>query len=128
MNQRIKYFQLRLTQAEAEHIREKATSYSSVSHYIRSAIAEYSHVDAKQRLELINDLGAFYRKYQNELSWIGSNLNQSVKRANELSVAGLLAPSYVQEVLIPQIQETQRTLNEIKRGLDAVTQKAIKSK
>lgn len=128
MNQRTKYFQLRLTQAEAEHIREKATSYSSVSHYIRSAIAEYSHVDAKQRLKLINDLGAFYRKYQNELSWIGSNLNQSVKRANELSVAGLLAPSYVQEVLIPQIQETQRTLNEIKGGLDAVTQKAIKSK
>ncbi|EOA58777.1 hypothetical protein HMPREF1214_01893 [Bacteroides sp. HPS0048] len=128
MNQRTKYFQLRLTQAEAEHIREKATSYSSVSHYIRSAIAEYSHVDAKQRLKLINDLGAFYRKYQNELSWIGSNLNQSVKRANELSVAGLLAPSYVQEVLIPQIQETQRTLNEIKRGLDAVTQKAIKFK
>lgn len=70
MNQRTKYFQLRLTQAEAEHIREKATSYSSVSHYIRSAIAEYSHVDAKQRLKLINDLGAFYRKYQNELSWI----------------------------------------------------------
>lgn len=128
MNQRTKYFQLRLTPAEAEHIREKAAAYSSVSHYIRSAIAEYSHVDAKQRLELINDLGAFYRKYQNELSWIGSNLNQSVKRANELSVAGLLAPSYVQEVLIPQIQETQRTLNEIKRGLDAVTQKAIKYK
>ena len=128
MNQRTKYFQLRLTQAEAEHIREKATSYSSVSHYIRSAIAEYSHVDAKQRLKLINDLGAFYRKYQNELSWIGSNLNQSVKRANELSIAGLLAPSYVQEVLIPQIQETQRTLNEIKGGLDAVTQKAIKFK
>lgn len=128
MNQRTKYFQLRLTQAEAEHIREKATSYSSVSHYIRSAIAEYSHVDAKQRLKLINDLGAFYRKYQNELSWIGSNLNQSVKRANELSVAGLLAPSYFQEVLIPQIQETQRTLNEIKGGLDAVTQKAIKFK
>lgn len=128
MNQRTKYFQLRLTPAEAEHLREKSTSYSSVSHYIRSAIAEYSNVNAKQRLELINDLSAFHRKFQNELSWVGSNLNQSVKRANELSVAGLLAPSYLQEVLMPQIQETQRTIHEIKRELDAVTQKAIKFK
>ncbi|WP_046149458.1 hypothetical protein [Parabacteroides sp. HGS0025] len=128
MNQRTKYFQLRLTPTEAEHLREKSASYSSVSHYIRSAIAEYSNVNAKQRLELINDLSAFHRKFQNELSWVGSNLNQSVKRANELSVAGLLAPSYLQEVIMPQIQETQRTLNEIKRELDAVTQKAIKFK
>ena len=126
--QRTKYFQLRLTPTEAEHLREKSASYSSVSHYIRSAIAEYSNVNAKQRLELINDLSAFHRKFQNELSWVGSNLNQSVKRANELSVAGLLAPSYLQEVIMPQIQETQRTLNEIKRELDAVTQKAIKFK
>lgn len=128
MNQRTKCFQLRLTPTEAEHLREKSASYSSVSHYIRSAIAEYSNVNAKQRLELINDLSAFHRKFQNELSWVGSNLNQSVKRANELSVAGLLAPSYLQEVIMPQIQETQRTLNEIKRELDAVTQKAIKFK
>lgn len=128
MNQRTKYFQLRLTPTEAEHLREKSASYSSVSHYIRSAIAEYSNVNAKQRLELINDLSVFHRKFQNELSWVGSSLNQSVKRANELSVAGLLAPSYLQEVIMPQIQETQRTLNEIKRELDAVTQKAIKFK
>ena len=63
---------------------------------------------------------------KNELSWAGGNLNQSVKRANELSVAGLLPPSYVREVLLPTILETQRTLNGIKRELDAVTQKAVK--
>ena len=87
---------------------------------------EYSNVHVKQRLELIKELGAFYRKFQNELSWAGGNLNQSVKRANELSVAGLLPPSYVREVLLPTILETQRTLNGIKRELDAVTQKAVK--
>jgi len=41
-------------------------------------------------------------------------------------VAGLLPPSYVREVLLPTILETQRTLNGIKRELDAVTQKAVK--
>ena len=85
MNQRTKHFQLRLTPDEANRLKEKAASYPSVSCYIRIALKEYSDVNAKQRLELINDLGAFYRKLQNELSWAGGNLNRSVKRANELS-------------------------------------------
>lgn len=94
MNQRTKHFQLRLTPDEANRLKEKAASYPSVSCYIRIALKEYSDVNAKQRLELINDLGAFYRKFQNELSWAGGNLNQSVKRANELSVAGLFSQAY----------------------------------
>lgn len=117
---------MRLTPEEAHRLREKSKSYSSVSHYIRSAVAEYSDINAKQRLELINELGTFYRKFQNELSWAGGNLNQSVKRANELSVAGLLSQAYLQEVLLPVITETQKTLNEIKRELYAVTKKAAK--
>lgn len=93
---------------------------------MRSALAEYSNTNAKQRLELINELGSFYRKFQNELSWAGGNLNQSVKRANELVVAGLLAPSYIQEVLLPTIRATQKTLYEIKRELDKVTKEVTK--
>lgn len=83
-------------------------------------------MNAKQRLELINELGEFYRKWQNELSWAGGNLNQAVKRANELAVAGLLASGYIQEVLLPVILETQETLNEIKRELYNVTKKGTK--
>jgi len=126
MKQRTKVFQLRLTPEEAALLKEKSASYSSVSHYIRSAVAEHSNIDVKKKLELINDLGLFYRKFQNELSWAGGNLNQSVKRANELSVAGLLPPEYLREVLMPVIRETQDTLNEIKRELEEVTKKAVK--
>ena len=77
MKQRTKVFQLRLTPEEAALLKEKSASYSSVSHYIRSAVAEHSNIDVKKKLELINDLGLFYQKYQNELSWAGGNLNQS---------------------------------------------------
>jgi len=125
-NYRTKYFQLRLTPDEYARLKEKSASYTSVSHYIRSALAEYSNINAKQRLELINELGSFYRKFQNELSWAGGNLNQSVKRANELAVAGLLAPGYIQEVLLPTIRATQETLYELKRELDKVTKAATK--
>lgn len=124
--QRTKVFQLRLTPDEAALLKEKSEPYGSVSHYIRCAVAEYSNIHVRQRLELIQELGMFYRKFRNELSWAGGNLNQSVKRANELSVAGLLPPSYVREVLLPAILEPQRILNGIKRELDVVTQKAVK--
>ena len=125
-NQRTKYIKVRMIPEEVQQFKEKSASYSSVSHYIRSALAEYSNIGTKRQLELINDLGLFYRKYQNELSWAGGNLNQSVKRANELAVAGLLPPSYIREVLMPVILETQKTLNEIKRNLETVTRKAVK--
>jgi len=91
MNNRTKVFQLRLTPEEAVMLKEKAAAYGSVSHYIRCAVAECSNVNAKQRLELIDELGAFYREYRDRLSWAGGNLNQSVKRANELAIAGKLA-------------------------------------
>lgn len=102
-NNRTKNFQMRITSDEYEWFKEKSASYTSVAHFVRSALTEYSNINAKQRLELINELGSFYRKVQNELSWAGGNLNQTVKRANELAVAGLLAPNYIQEVLFPTI-------------------------
>ena len=126
MNQRTKYFQLRLTPEEYASLKEKSASYTSVSHYIRSAIAEYSDINAKQKLQLLNDLGEFYRKFQNELSWAGGNLNQSVKRANELSVAGLLSGTYISEVLMPAVSDVQKTLDTMKRELLIVTKKATK--
>jgi len=121
-----KYIKVRLTADEVRQYKEKAAAYGSVSHYIRCAVAECSNVNAKQRLELINELGAFYRKYRDRLSWAGGNLNQSVKRANELAIAGKLAPYYIDHVLLPVIKETQVSINEIKATLDNVTRKATK--
>ena len=127
MTQKTKYIKVRMTPEEQSTLKEKLKEKKmTIATFVRSAMAEYSNTDAKQRLELINNLGAFYRKFRDELSWAGGNLNQSVKRANELAVAGLLPPSYIREVLMPVILETQKTLNEIKRDLEAVTRKAVK--
>lgn len=127
MTQKTKYIKVRMTPEEQSTLKEKLKEKKmTIATYVRSAMAEYSNTDARQRLELINNLGAFYRKFRDELSWAGGNLNQSVKRANELAVAGLLPPSYIREVLMPVILETQKTLNEIKRDLEAVTRKAVK--
>lgn len=123
---RTRYIKIRMTREEIERIKEKSASYTSVSHFIRSAVAEHSGVGAKQKLELIRELGGFYREFRNDLSHIGGNLNQSVRRANELSAAGLLPPGYITEVLMPAILETQNTLDGIKKELDAITRKAVR--
>lgn len=127
MTQKTKYIKVRMTPEEQSTLKEKLKEKKmTIATYVRSAMAEYSNTDARQRLELINNLGTFYRKFREELSWAGSNLNQSVKRANELAVAGLLPPSYIREVLMPVILETQKTLNEIKRDLEIATRRTIK--
>lgn len=119
-NQRTKVFQLRLTSDELLNLKEKAVPYQSVSNYIHKAVEEFTHVDVKQQIEMMQDLCAFYRKFQNELSWAGSNLNQSVRRVNELAVAGLLSPGYVNEVLLPSIQDVQNILKRIKDDLETL--------
>lgn len=45
---------------------------------------------------------------------------------NELAVAGLLPPSYIREVLLPLIRDTQETVNGIKIQLDILTSRINK--
>lgn len=124
MKQRTKFIQIRLTEEEIKIIREKSTSYCSLSHFVRSAIAEFSNIDVKQKLCLLEELGTFYRDYRTDLAHIGGNLNQTVKRANELAVAGLLSSSYIYQVLLPEIEKTRKALDSFHRQLLSLTKKA----
>ena len=124
--QRNKYIKVRMTPEEIRAFKEKSADYKTVSHYVRKALEEYSNVSVRRLLELMQELGSFYRRYQGELSHIGGNLNQAMKRANELAVAGLLPPSYIREVLLPVIRDTQETVNGIKRQLDILTSRINK--
>lgn len=123
-DRRTKRIEIRLTEAEYTYIKNKSTHCTSIGQYIRAAIKEYSDIDARQRLQLIEELGNFYREVRNELSHIGGNLNQSVKRANELGVAGLLSDSYISNVLMPEIANTRRVLDSLCQQLLSLTKKA----
>ena len=126
MKQRTERFEMRLTPEEAAGIREKSKRYHSVSNFIRMAVNEFSDTDAKTRLELCNDTARLCRKFQDELSWMGSNLNQAVKRANELAVAGLLSESYFQEILAPMIEGVEKMIKAVKSEQADIARKAIR--
>ncbi len=124
MNRRTKRIEIRLTEEEYTFIKSHVLNYSSIGHYIRCAIKEYSDTTAKQKLQLLNDLGNFYRESRIDLSHIGGNLNQTVKRANELAVAGLLSGSYISQILMPEIAKTKKVLETFHRQLLSLTKKA----
>ena len=126
MKQRTERFEMRLTPEEAAGIREKSKRYHSVSNFIRMAVNEFSDTDAKTRLELCNDTARLCRQFQGELSWMGSNLNQAVKRANELAVAGLLSESYFKDILAPLIEGVEKMIKAVKSEQDDIARKAIR--
>ena len=128
MQRRTKRIEIRLTEDEYAHIKEKCGAFQGVGAYIRSAIEEFSNVNVRQRLDLMKDLGDYYLKYRDEISHISGNLNQSVKRANELAIAGLLTQSYLSQVLLPTISSAQRTLSTFHDELFKVTKKAVRSR
>lgn len=126
MKQRTERFEMRLTPEEAAGIREKSKRYHSVSNFIRMAVNEFSDTDAKTRLELCNDTARLCRKFQDELSWMGGNLNQAVKRANELAVAGLLSESYFKDILAPMIEGVEKMIKAVKSEQADIARKAIR--
>lgn len=54
---------VRMTEEEMAYHLKQAASYTSMSHYVRSALKEYSHPDLKLQHELIPQIGEFYQKY-----------------------------------------------------------------
>lgn len=126
MKQRTERFEMRLTPDEIAGIREKSKRYHSVSNFIRMAVNEFSDTDAKTRLELCNDTARLCRRFQDELSWMGSNLNQTVKRANELAVAGILTESYFKDILTPMIENVAKLIKSIKEEQAHIAIKATK--
>lgn len=126
LQNRNKRIEIRLTEDEHARIKEKSVGFCSIGHYVRSAISEFSDINAKQKLEQLNELADFYRAYRDDMSHISGNLNQSVKRANELSVAGLLTSAYILQVLMPTIDNTKQTLEVLNRKLMNVTEKVIR--
>ena len=69
---------------------------------------------------------ALYKKYQQELSWIGGNLNQTAKRANELAIIGKLDQFYYDNLLYPRIMEIQKLICEIKEEQYHIVKKIMR--
>ena len=120
MENKNKRLWIRLSPEEDAFFRKKASNYKTVSAMIRDAVRQFNDIGTVRRIEALNEMTALYRKYQQDLAWLGSNFNQSVHRANELAISEELTPQFFEQVLYPQTKEITRLIQELKRQLSDV--------
>ena len=113
MEKRTNRIEILFTDTELERLKVRSKEFRSISSYIRAALVEFSDKDAKSRMQAVEEMASLCRKFKDELGWAGGNLNQAMKRANELAVAGLLNEAYYKEVLLPSIQEIKGAIDKL---------------
>ena len=115
MEQRTKRLWIRLSPEEEALFRRKAARYKTVSQMVRDAVTQFDDTATHGKLDALRQMTTLYRKYQQDLSWLGGNFNQTMKRANELAIGQELTPQFFEQVLYPQVTEILKLLNSIKR-------------
>lgn len=114
-------FKVRLTQAELQFFQKKAESYGgNASAMVRDAVRLLDDKGVRGQIYSMNTLISFYKTFQQQLSWLGGNFNQSMHRANELAIAGELSSDYFSSVLLPKTKEAISVIRQLKSELDKV--------
>jgi hypothetical protein len=117
MEKKTRRLEIRLTKKEYNLIQKKGVNYPTKTSMILEAVRQLGDQNARQKLAVLAEMTALYKQYQQQLSWMGSNLNQAVKRANELAFSNELTVPYFQQILSPKVQEVEGLLIEIKERL-----------
>lgn len=106
---------VRLTPEEDALFKRKAARYKTVSAMVRDAVAQFDDTATRGKVTALREMTALYHKYEQDLSWLGGNFNQTMKRANELAIAKELTPQFFEQVLYPQVTQLQQLISDIKR-------------
>ena len=113
--------EIRLSEEEAHIFQNKAESYGgNVSAMVRDAVRRFDDKRTRGKLMAMEGLLQYYKKYQQQLSWLGGNFNQCMHRANELVLADELNESYFRKVIMPEVQTAVKAIRGIKAELDAM--------
>lgn len=126
MGHKTKRLWIRMSLEEERLLKEKAVNYKTISSMVWDAIKIFDDKATIGKFDALNEMVALYRKYQQDLSWMGGNFNQIVKRANELAIGEELTMPYFKQVLFPKIKELQDLLCDIKREQHQIAKKLTK--
>ena len=81
---------------------------------VRDAVRQFNDIGTKRKIEALTEMATLYRKYQQDLAWLGGNFNQAMKRANELAIVGELTQSYYENAVLPQLTHILDFLENVK--------------
>lgn len=119
-------FEIRLSKEEYNLFQQKARRYRSVAAMVRDAVKQHDDVLVKGKIDVLREVLALYKKYQQDLGWYGSNLNQAMHQANSLALDGKLTATFMNDVLLPKIVEAVSFLRNVKDEQTQIYRKLIK--
>ena len=120
MERKTKRIYIRLTPDDEALFRRKAARYQTISAMVRDAVKQFDDTVTLGKIDALHAMMEYYKRYEQQLSWLGSNFNQSVHRANELAISEELTPQFFEQVLYPQTKEIIGLIQELKRQLSQV--------
>lgn len=126
MKNKTKRLYLRFTEDEIEMIRKKSEKYQTMSGYLREALKEFSDSNAKQRLEIRKNLADKYSDFDEKLAHLGGNLNQTMRRINEVARADGPVVFLLKNDMLPLVKNAYSLLNEFRIELRKITKYALK--
>ena len=116
--------EIRLSEDESQMFQNKAQNYGgNMSAMVRDAVRRFGDKRTRGKIETMETLLQFYKKYQQQLSWLGGNFNQCMHRANELAIGGELTENYFRGILIPETRKAVKAIMSIKAELDSIHDK-----
>jgi hypothetical protein len=89
MDNKTKRLWIRLSPEEEKLFREKASTYQSMSAMVRDAVRQFDDIATTGKIEALNEMIALYKKYQQNLSWLGGNFNQAPLLGSYFSAIGI---------------------------------------
>lgn len=119
-------YRVRLTPDEYAFFKQKASHYQNVSAMVRDAVRQFNDIATVRKIEALNEMTALFRKYQQDLAWLGGNFNQAMKRANELAIGGELTQGYYENVLMQQLPQILQFLEKVKDEQHKIIMKLIR--
>lgn len=121
-----KRYEIRLTEVEFAEIRKRAEKFNSISHFLHSAINEFSDSTIKDKMDARKHLSDWYVRADTHLAHIGGNLNQAMRRVNEASKVGHPTHGLIMSGLMPDIRECYKVCTELRKELMMITSKTVK--
>ena len=123
MENKTKQFHFRVTPSRYEEIRKRSVDFQSISHFINSAIHEFSDDTYKIKCDTRRQLIDYYSQANLHLGHLGSNLNQAMHRINTMAQSGIdVKAAFGQEVL-PLISSLHSTILQLQSDLRIITDK-----
>lgn len=128
MENKTKSFKFRVTNAQLEELKRRSKPFGTVTNFINQAVKEFSDITIRDRQATAKLLAERYTDIDAKLAHAGANLNQVVRRINELAQSGLPYEQILMDNAIPRIEEVYDIVSHFRNEIRESTMLTLRGK